>query len=117
MLCFASAQDRTDPRQIKGYFNANARPPPFWQVSDAIARIGTLLDELPDGSSLSAFLPKIDGAAPDRELRCRAAVASTLLAALELARQGTLTTEQDDLWSPIAIHRRDPTAADQDVAA
>jgi len=23
MLCFASAQDRTDPRQIKGYFNAN----------------------------------------------------------------------------------------------
>jgi len=23
MLCFASAQDRTDPRRIKGYFNAN----------------------------------------------------------------------------------------------
>jgi hypothetical protein len=28
MLCFASAQDRTNPRRIKGYFNANgARPP------------------------------------------------------------------------------------------
>jgi len=23
MLCFASAQDRTNPRRIKGYFNAN----------------------------------------------------------------------------------------------
>jgi len=30
MLCFASAQDRTDPRRIKGYFNANGRRPPTW---------------------------------------------------------------------------------------
>ncbi len=28
MLCFASAQDRTDPRRIKGYFNANGVAPP-----------------------------------------------------------------------------------------
>jgi len=28
MLCFASAQDRTDPRRIKSYFNANAAHPP-----------------------------------------------------------------------------------------
>jgi len=27
MLCFASAQDRTDPRRIKGYFNANGFDP------------------------------------------------------------------------------------------
>jgi len=93
------------------------RPPPFWLMSDAIARIGTLLGGLPDGGSLSAFLPKIDVAAPDRERRCRAAVASTLLAGLELARQGTLTVEQEDFWLPIAIHRRDRTAADQDMEA
>jgi len=93
------------------------RPPPFWQMSDAIARIRTLLGGLPDGISLSAFLPKIDVAAPDRERRCRAAVASTLLAGLELARQGTLTAEQEDLWLPIEFHRRDRTAADQDVVA
>ena len=93
------------------------RPPAFWQMSDAIARIGTLLDKLPDGSSLSVFLPQIDVALPGRELLCRAAVASTLLAGLELARQGALTAEQDAPWASIAIHRRDRTAADQDVAA
>ena len=27
MLCFASAQDRTNPRRIKGYFNANGGIP------------------------------------------------------------------------------------------
>lgn len=91
------------------------RPPPFWLMADAIARIGTLLGGLPDGGSLAAFLPKIEVAAPDRERRCRAAVASTLLAGLELARQGTLTLEQQDCWLPIAIHRRGRTAADQDV--
>jgi hypothetical protein len=28
MLCFASAQDRTNPRRIKGYFNANGNVSP-----------------------------------------------------------------------------------------
>jgi len=93
------------------------RPPPFWLMSDAIARIQAMMAERSDGGTLSTFLPKIDANAPDRERRCRAAVASTLLAGLELARQGTLTAEQEDLWLPIEFHRRDRTAADQDVAA
>jgi len=91
------------------------RPPPFWQMSDAIARIKTMLDGLPDGGSLSTFLPKIDVAAPDRELRCRAAVASTLLAGLELARQGTLMVEQEVPWASIAVHPREKTVADQEA--
>jgi len=93
------------------------RPPPFWLMSDAIARIQAMIREMPGGGTLSTFLPKIDAKAPERERRCRAAVASTLLAGLELARQGTLTAEQEDLWLPIEFHRRDRTAADQDVAA
>ena len=70
-----------------------------------------------DGGTLSTFLPNVDAKAPDRERRCRAAVASTLLAGLELARQVTLTVEQEDHWLPIAIHRRGQTTADQDAAA
>jgi len=79
------------------------RPPPFWRVPDAIARIRQLLGTVPDGSSLTAFVPAINGAEP--ELRCRAAVASTLLAGLELARNGTLTLDQTEVWRPIAVRR------------
>ncbi len=79
------------------------RPPPFWRVPDAIARIRQLLGVLRDGSPLAAFVPAIDGAEP--ELRRRAAVASTLLAGLELARDGTLTLEQTEMWHWIEIRR------------
>ena len=64
------------------------RPPPFWRVSQAIARIRTMLLEQPEGAALMAFLPAIEAQAPDREVRYRAAVASTLVAELELARAG-----------------------------
>jgi len=47
-------------------------------------RIGAL----PNGGALGVFLPRIAADAPDRDLRCRAALASTLLAGLELARNG-----------------------------
>jgi chromatin segregation and condensation protein Rec8/ScpA/Scc1 (kleisin family) len=52
---------------------------------------------------LAVFLPVITGASPNRELRCRAAVASTLVAGLELARIGGLGLEQDRPWKPIRV--------------
>ena len=64
------------------------RPAPFWTVGEAIARIERLLPILPEGSELAAFLPELIEAALDRQLRSRAIVASTLVAALELARHG-----------------------------
>ena len=60
---------------------------------------------MPDGSPLAAFLPKIDRDAPKRPLRCRAAIASTLIASLELARDGTVALEQDGDWMPIRLGR------------
>jgi segregation and condensation protein A len=60
-----------------------------------LARIQTLLAEHPAGGDLAAFLPPVAGEATDRPLRARAAVASTFLAGLELAREGTLTLAQD----------------------
>jgi segregation and condensation protein A len=76
---------------------------PFWRVSEAAARITRILGGDPVTRELSAFLPPVDARAPDRELRCRAALASTLLAGLELAREGALTLEQKASWEEIEV--------------
>jgi segregation and condensation protein A len=55
---------------------------------------------------LEAYLPTIPRDAPRRALRQRAAVASTLIAALERARDGALLLEQESTWMPIRITRR-----------
>jgi segregation and condensation protein A len=82
------------------------RPAPLWTASDALAQVSRLLAVLPDGSPLAAFLPIIPHDAPARALRCRAAVASTLIAGLERARDGALSLDQDAAWMPIRVTRR-----------
>lgn len=87
------------------------RPPPFWRVTDAIPHLRRWLDAVSDGGPLAAFLPAIDGDDPGRTLRCRAAVASTLVAGLELARDGAVTLAQDAAWMDIHVRRRDDHGA------
>jgi segregation and condensation protein A len=82
------------------------RPPPLWRVSDAIPHLRQRLAALPDDTPLAALLPPIDGDDPGKALRCRAAVASTLVAGLELARDGPLALEQDEPWADIRVSRR-----------
>ncbi len=82
------------------------RPLPFWGIGDATRRITRLLATLPEGAALDAFLPKIAEAGADRALHARAAVAATLMAGLELARDGTFTLRQDAPWKPIQVQRR-----------
>lgn len=91
------------------------RPPPLWTISDAIARIARLLPGLPDGAALTALLPRVAADAPDRALRCRAAVAGTLVGGLELARDGALTLQQDGAWTPIEVHRGNAQRAEEPV--
>jgi segregation and condensation protein A len=93
------------------------RPPPLWRVSDALPHLRRCLAVAPDGGPLAAFLPRLDGTDPGRTLRCRAAVASTLVAGLELARDGALTLEQEAAWAPIRIHPPARGAADPTAAA
>jgi hypothetical protein len=81
-------------------------PPRLWQVTDAIARIQRMLDLLPDVSRLNDFLPAPGGEDTDRALCRRAAVASTLVAGLELARTGALALDQDAAWTAIRVGRR-----------
>lgn len=77
--------------------------PPFWSVAQATARIRELLPELgEDGGELRVFLPSVAVDAPERAMRCRAAVASTFVAGLELAREGHLALDQASAWEPVA---------------
>jgi segregation and condensation protein A len=88
--------------------DAEADPPrrsPFWSMGDAAHRITRLLETWPDGAELGVFLPEIAEAGADRVLHGRAAVAATLVAALELSRHGALTLQQDAPWQPIRAQR------------
>jgi segregation and condensation protein A len=99
------------PEELEPY---RLRPPPLWRVTDAIARIERLIGKLPCGSSSAAFLPKISDEPAGRDLRCRAAVASTLIAGLELARSGALTLDQEQPWRSIRMEH--PAADRRQVA-
>jgi segregation and condensation protein A len=88
---------------------------PLWTVAQAIARVEQQIRSAPDGRALAAFLPRIAADAPDRALRCKAALASALLAGLELARNGTMTLEQGQPWQPIRVSGVARDAAYNDV--
>ena len=87
---------------------------PFWSISDAAARITRLLDGLLGNAELAAFLPRVVEADPScRNLHCRAALAATFVAGLELARDGTLTLHQDAPWQPVQLRRRNDGSSDR----
>jgi segregation and condensation protein A len=91
------------------------RPPwhDLHSTRDARERILALLASEPDGASLERFLPARD-ADDDRRarpgLRRRSAWASTLLAGLELTRQGDIALAQEDMFLPIHLRRVDALA-------
>ncbi len=72
---------------------------PLWSVADALARLSAMLGHVPDWSVLERFLPE---PTPDPLAR-RVALASTLLAGLELARDGRLRVRQDQPFGPILL--------------
>ncbi len=78
----------------------------LWTVQDALGRLGGMLGRMPDWSSLERFLPD-DLRAP---LAHRAALASTLLAGLEMARGGALVLRQDEAFGPILLRRQEAAA-------
>jgi segregation and condensation protein A len=78
--------------------------PVLWRVADALARIRVLLAAQPEGGDLLSFLPAIAVDAIDRPLQARAAVASTFMASLELARARQLRLEQGDAFGVVTLH-------------
>lgn len=73
----------------------------WFTVQDALKRMNRLLGSIPDWSSLDQFLPM---AAGDR-LEVRAAMSSTLIAGLEMAKGGQLRLRQDEAFGPILVGR------------
>ena len=76
-----------------------ARALTLWTVQDALRRVGALLGHLPDWTSLEKFLPETLTSPTER----RAAMASTLLASLEMARGGAVVLRQDAAFGPILV--------------
>ena len=71
---------------------------PVMTLEDALLRIERLVGTRLDWTELAAFLP----ATPDPAYR-RSALASSFVAALELARRGRIELEQDGAFAPLRL--------------
>ena len=72
---------------------------PLWSVQDALGRLGAMLGRILDWTVLEHFLPEL----PPEPLARRAATAATLLAGLEMARDGQVRLRQDQPFGPILV--------------
>lgn len=92
------------------------RPRRLWRPPQAIAHLEAVLRDRPDGGELLQFLPRhvfasstaptvmnADPTEPDDKIPLRTAIASTLFAALELARRGTATCDQPRGFGPVLV--------------
>jgi segregation and condensation protein A len=82
----------------------------LWTVRDALDRLADLVGSLPDWTTLEQFLPDHLDSTTER----RAAMSSTLLASLEMARGGTVRLRQEEAFGPILVRR---ASADVDQSA
>jgi segregation and condensation protein A len=96
---------------LKGYGDVKGRievtnlritPPPVYTLERALQRLRSLIGDVPDWATLESFL--------EPEFRtgkaARSAVASTLVASLELARQGALELLQSNAFGPIYFRKK-----------
>lgn len=75
----------------------------LWRVPDALQRLLELLDGTTGPQPLQRFLPDALPENPTCGFQLRAAIGSTFVAALELARNGELVIEQHQMFGPIAV--------------
>ena len=75
------------------------RPVTFWSLQSALQHLTSRLGRQLDWATLESFLPA-DALTPAQH---RAAIASTLLAGLELARNGAAHVRQEDAFGPILL--------------
>ncbi|SHI92646.1 condensin subunit ScpA [Roseomonas rosea] len=75
------------------------KPRKIWTVQDALARLQILVGRTPGWAELSGFLPESEMDPTER----RAALASTLVAGLEMAKTGLAELRQDAPFAPILL--------------
>jgi segregation and condensation protein A len=95
------------------------RPKPrrLWSVGEAITRLQAALGEFPSWAVLQRFLPDGDVGASLDTVERRVALASTLIAGLEMARGGALELRQERAFGPIMLRRAERVEESQDVRA
>jgi segregation and condensation protein A len=75
--------------------------PGLWRIGDAMERIKKMLPDFPEGAPMGALLPEVQLEDSNRALKARAAVASTFVAGLELAKQEVLALHQTALFEDL----------------
>ncbi|NKE47196.1 segregation/condensation protein A [Roseomonas frigidaquae] len=110
-LCQAYVAGRRRALALRPY---RPKPRRLWSVQDALARLSQVLGDLPSWAVLQRFLP--DAGDLDTVER-RAALASTLIASLEMARGGNLDLRQDRAFGPILLRKAERVEKADDVRA
>jgi segregation and condensation protein A len=87
---------------------------PFWTPAQARRRLLAMLEGLPEGGELLGFLSPLRKDAANSALRVRGAIAGTLIAALELAREGLAELRQTEAFGKIGILARAITKHSQE---
>jgi segregation and condensation protein A len=78
-------------------------PTALFAVDDALKRLRSMIDSMPDWKTLVEFLPN----GLNSKLLARSAVASTFVASLELVKEGHIELRQDKLFGPIFLRSRE----------
>jgi segregation and condensation protein A len=110
---------------LEGREGPRTEPPPtyrptprdLWRIPDAMQRITELLQQHPRGLPLEHCLPPVVRQLPDRPLRLRAALASTLVAGLELAKDGAVALEQAEPFGAVLLELNDDEAPSRAAVA
>ena len=79
------------------------RPPELWRVPDALERMRELLPKVGEGADLITFLPLPFEERAKSKLQLRAALATTLMAGLELGREGVVALDQVEVFGTVHI--------------
>ncbi len=77
--------------------------PDLWRIGDALERIQKMLPDFPEGAPMVAFFPAVPDTDANWTLKARAAVASTFVAGLELARQEVIEIDQSALFQDVCF--------------
>jgi segregation and condensation protein A len=88
-------------RRAGGKQSYKPKPMVYFSVQNALERLARLVGALPDWSTLEAFLPE----GLEAGLPRRAAQAATLVAGLEMAKDGRLALRQEQHFAPILVRR------------
>ena len=75
----------------------------LWSPHQALAHMRAVLGGLPEGGDLLSFVPEFSPDLPDRALRLRGAIASTVVASLELARDAQAELRQETPFGRITV--------------